>query len=352
MTKACNVPLDEPSWWYNERTSPLVYVLRLPAWIYGTVARHRLRRPAQSRLRLPVICIGNFTVGGTGKTPLAITVADLLRTAGRRPVFLSRGYGGRLTGPHIVSVSGDKAVDVGDEPLLLAAHGPTVIARDRVAGGEFIVIQALGDVVIMDDGLQNPSLHKDYALAVVDRRRNLGNGLVIPAGPLRAPLADQLAKVDGIVINHGATSDPLQHGARPDWLPSDYHGDLFQITTEPQGDISWLPSARLVAYAGIANPGRFFDMLRQLGGEVLATHTFRDHHSFTDNDVEMLLNAADTVGGQLVTTAKDMVRLAGRVGPAVQLRERSRVLSIGAVLSDIDERRLSTALLRAIAAAG
>jgi len=187
---------DPAFWWQPPGT---VAALLAPiAKIYAAVAGSRLKKAGHS-VGIPVICIGNLTVGGSGKTPTALAVARLLIAAGKRPYFLTRGYGGELAGPVLVDTTVHRAYDVGDEPLLLAGVAPTVVAADRVAGAE--AIRAAGaDVIVMDDGFQNPSLAKDLSILVVDGRRGLGNGKVFPAGPLRAPLDAQLDRAQAILI--------------------------------------------------------------------------------------------------------------------------------------------------------
>ena len=187
--------MREPSFWWGEASLASAMLAPLAA-IYGAVAQARLARRGR-RAAAPVVCIGNFTVGGAGKTPTALVVARMLAAAGERPVFLSRGYGGTLAGPVLVDPTRHRAQDVGDEPLLLARTAPTIVARDRVKGAS---IAAGASVIVMDDGFHNPSLAKDFAVLVVDARRGIGNGRVIPAGPLRAPLDAQLARAHALVL--------------------------------------------------------------------------------------------------------------------------------------------------------
>ena len=182
--------LDEPPWWYRDPPSGIATVLRPLAALYGWAAAARYWRATPYRSRLPVICVGNFTAGGTGKTPLVIHLCERLKAAGHEPVALTRGYGGRLSGPYWVNAKSDVARDVGDEALLLARAAPTLVARDRRAGAHAIETGPHPvTVIVMDDGLQNPGLAKDLTIAVVDGGRGFGNGLTMPAGPLRAPLA-------------------------------------------------------------------------------------------------------------------------------------------------------------------
>ncbi|MGE0857147.1 MAG: tetraacyldisaccharide 4'-kinase, partial [Hyphomicrobiaceae bacterium] len=196
------MPLEEPSWWYEDETTATARMLMPLARLYARAALRRLDHAQPYRSRLPVICIGNFTAGGTGKTPLTLHVARHLVHLGEQPAILTRGYGGKVSGAHWIDADRDRADVTGDEPLLLARAAPTLISRDRRAGA--IAIEASGrdvSVIVMDDGLQNPALTKDLTIAIVDGTRGVGNGLVIPAGPLRAPLDRQLALADAILVN-------------------------------------------------------------------------------------------------------------------------------------------------------
>src|SRR5262252_2709689 len=189
--------LKTPSWWYRDKG--LVASALAPLGVlYGRITEARAARVTPYRSRLPVICIGNFTAGGGGKTPTAIAVASLLKGLGAKPCFLTRGYGGASKGPVLVG-KGMSAAEAGDEPLLLAEHAPTMISTDRAAGAKAIETTD-ASVIIMDDGFQNPSLVKDLSIIVVDAASGVGNGLMIPAGPLRAPLDWQIARADALIV--------------------------------------------------------------------------------------------------------------------------------------------------------
>jgi len=189
--------MREPRFW--RQTPGAACALLTPfAAIYGAIAARRMRLPGR-RTGIPAICVGNLTLGGAGKTPTAIAVGVLLKSAGARPFFLSRGYGGRLAGPVQVDPARHSASDVGDEPLLLARTAPTILAQDRVAGAA-AARTAGASVIVMDDGFQNPALAKDLSIIVVDGRTGLGNGRVFPAGPLRAPLNAQLNRAQALVV--------------------------------------------------------------------------------------------------------------------------------------------------------
>lgn len=203
--------MREPSFWWR-KSGPAAALLAPAGWCYGRVTARRMARDG-ARAAVPVICIGNFTLGGTGKTPTVIALAAMLQAAGETVFCLSRGYGGRERGPRVVDAQTDKSLDVGDEPLLLARAAPTVIARDRPAGAALAKAQG-ATVIVMDDGLQNGSLAKDFTFAVIDARRGIGNGRVFPAGPLRAPLDAQLRKTDALLVigdGDNAVPDAAKH---------------------------------------------------------------------------------------------------------------------------------------------
>jgi tetraacyldisaccharide 4'-kinase len=298
---------EPPFWWREAGTS--ARLLAPLAGAYGAVAAERMRR-AGTRAAVPVICIGNLTVGGGGKTPTAITVARLLLRAGLRPVFLSRGYGGALAGPVRVSANA-RAAEIGDEPLLLARIALTIVARDRVAGAAAAVKDS-AEVIVMDDGLQNPALVKDVALVALDGRRGVGNGYVIPAGPLRAPLAAQLDCAHAVLLvgEADASAQEVLRQAQRRGLPI-FTGKLEPVATAAA---EWV-GRRVLAFAGIADPGKFFATLADGGVSVAAEYAFPDHHRYSAADAARLLARAERDDLQLVTTEKDAARLQG--DPAV-----------------------------------
>lgn len=317
------------------------------AAIYGRIAGRRVEQPPAYRSKLPVLCVGNFTAGGTGKTPLSIALADLVRDLGREPVFLTRGYGGSAHGPLIVDVHTSTAAETGDEPLLLARAAPTVVARDRVAGIQTIERKFSGNaVVIMDDGLQNPALAKSFTIAVVDVSRRFGNRHCIPAGPLRAPLKAQLPRADAILINGHADAVAQEKALRD--VTDLFGGLVLRAQVAPAGDLKWLNGANVLAYAGIANPGRFFRLLEAQGARLAGWRSFPDHHAFTDAEASHLLGEAEALGARLVTTEKDFVRLHGTTGPRGILRDMSMTLPVTTIFPAKDQaalvERLATVL--------
>ena len=307
--------LDEPSWWYREAPAGMAASLLSPVGtIYGSVARILYERSTPYRSRLPVVCIGNFTAGGTGKTPLAIYICNHLKQAGHEPVALTRGYGGSLEGPYWVNAGTDQARDVGDEALLLARVAPTQLARDRQQGARAIETGPHpATVIVMDDGLQNPRLAKDLSIALVDGVRGIGNGMVIPAGPLRAPLDFQLELTDAVVVNEPV---PGAGDRIADWLRTHFNGPVLRAATVPAEDAGWLKGLRVIAWAGIGSPQRFFATLTHLGAEVVEAVAFRDHQSVQEADAERLLAQAEWHDATLVTTEKDHARMRGDGRPA------------------------------------
>ena len=340
------MPLKEPGWWYSAEGGGLAARLLSPAAkAYGAIAEARFRREQPYRASLPVICIGNFTAGGTGKTPLTRLVLEHLISLGERPVCLTRGYGGCVAGPVWVEPGRHRAADVGDEPLLLARSAPVVVSRDRVAGARAIeAAEPKATVIVMDDGLQNPSLAKDLTIAVVDANRGMGNGHVIPAGPLRAPLAFQLGLVDCIVVNGRSVLPPADAEQVFERLKRSFLGPVLRAEPQPDGDVTALAGAKVAAFAGIANPGRFFRLLEDIGAEIVHSVSFADHHEISDAEAEALMAAARRLGATLVTTEKDAARLAGASGACASLRESTTILPIKTVFLDRDAMRMDALL--------
>lgn len=294
-----------PAFWWRSNPSPLATLLRPPAAAYGAVAARRMRQPGAAA-DVPVICVGNFTVGGAGKTPAALTLAHMLAAGGHKPFFLTRGYGGRLTGPVRVDPAAHKASDVGDEPLLLARSFPTVVARDRPAGAHLGARDG-ASVLVMDDGLQNPSLAKDLTFAVFDGAAGIGNGLCLPAGPLRAPPAAQWQKVDAVIIVGDCAGDGGIAGeARARSKP------VLRARLEPEAAVaSDVRGRSVLAFAGIGRPEKFFATLQECGATVVAEKRFADHHPYRGDEVRAILAEARASSLDVVTTEKDLVRIAG-----------------------------------------
>lgn len=301
--------------------------------LYGAAAAWRMRRPGR-RAGLPVICLGNLTVGGAGKTPAALAVGRLLLAGHERPFFLSRGYGGRLAGPVLVSRSMHRAAHVGDEPLLLAGLAPTIVARDRAAGAQLARVEG-ASVIVMDDGLQNPALHKDLAIVVIDGRRGIGNGRVLPAGPLRAPLESQIALAHALIIVGPAADGAaaLAELGRQRGLP------LFHARLEPDPQtLAALATSRILAFAGIADPDKFFATLSDAGLNVIERQGFADHRRYSSADARTLTARAQRQNLVLLTTEKDQARLAGDPNTG-ELAARASALPVRLVIEQADAFR-------------
>jgi tetraacyldisaccharide 4'-kinase len=347
------VPVDEPSWWYAREPEWQARLLGPIAAIYGPVAECRFARATPFRSALPVICTGNFTVGGTGKTPLALLIARELKRRGERPAFLTRGYRGRHAGPRRVDPARDTAADVGDEALIMSREAATFVSRNRASGARAIAEDAGSEpatAIVMDDGLQNPSLAKDLTIAVVDGRRGFGNGEVLPAGPLRAPLDFQLGLADAILINHPPGDSRREPSQVAEWLKQRFPGPVLEARPQPVGDTTEFDGARVVAFAGIAHPNRFFGLLESLGAEPVERIAFPDHHPFSEADAIRLLSLAAGSDAMLVTTEKDWVRLIGSAGARGELRERAHVLCITLALDERDSGRLGSLIEMAVKA--
>jgi tetraacyldisaccharide 4'-kinase len=294
--------MREPAFWH--RPSSWLSRLLIPLGaVYGAVAARRMAQPGVAA-GVPVFCIGNYHVGGAGKTPTTLALAELLLGLGETPVVLSRGYGGRLRGPVSVDPARHIAADVGDEPLMMAADLPVVVSRDRVEGAALARSRG-ASVILMDDGFQNPALQKDASLIVIDGTRGLGNSRVIPAGPLRAPLPPQLARTDALVIvGDGMAADPVASAV------SAQGGIVLRahLRADP-GSVDVLRGKRVLAFAGIGDSARFFATLRGNAIDVEIERPFPDHHPFSSAELESLVDAARRNDLTLVTTRKDLSRL-------------------------------------------
>jgi tetraacyldisaccharide 4'-kinase len=301
--------MREPAFWHRP-PSWMSLVLTPLAALYGLVAGTRLQRKGFDA-GIPVLCVGNYHVGGAGKTPTVLALTNVLRDLGETPIVLSRGYGGRLRGPIKVDPERHVAEDVGDEPLMLARTVPVVVARERVDGVALARSQG-ATVILMDDGFQNPAIAKDASLIVIDAGRGLGNACVFPAGPLRAPLSPQLDRTDAlIVIGEGNAAAPVAAAISAQGKP------VLPAHIRPDdASLASLAGKRVLAFAGIGDPARFFRTLRSGGIEVVVERIFPDHHPFSKSEIETLLAEAKFVSLTLVTTEKDLARLRNAEGLA------------------------------------
>ena len=304
-----------PAFWYQP-AGALAGLLAPVGALYGLGGALRMWRTTPHHAGVPVLCVGNLVAGGAGKTPVAVSILQALRARGVAAHALTRGHGGAERGPLAVDPARHGAADVGDEALLLAGHAPTWVARDRAAGA-LAAVAAGARAVVMDDGFQNPALAKDLSLLVVDGATGFGNGRLVPAGPLREPVARGLARADAVVV-----------------MGEDRAGVAARVAPRPvlrarvEAEDGSLAGRRVLAFAGIGRPEKFFATLRALGAEVAEAHAFADHHPYREDEVRRLLDRAAALAAEPVTTAKDAFRL-----PAAQ-RDRVRVLPVRAVWDD------------------
>ncbi|MCZ8316598.1 tetraacyldisaccharide 4'-kinase [Phreatobacter sp.] len=300
--------------------------------LVGAVTLAKMGRDG-ARAAVPVLCVGNPTVGGAGKTPAAQWLAARLAASGQRPAILARGYGGSLAGPLVVDPAVHGPAEVGDEPLLHARHALTIVARDRPAGAALAVARG-ATVIVMDDGFQNPSLAKTRSLLVVDGAHGVGNGRVLPAGPLRAPLAPQLARADALlVIGPGEAGDELAALAVRCGRPV-MRGSLV-VEAKAR---AWLQDRDVLAFCGIGRPAKFAETLGAAGVRNAVLRPFPDHHAYTDADAERLLAEAKATGLPLVMTEKDAVKLKG--SPARdRLAAAATVVAVTLVVDEAEARR-------------
>lgn len=304
--------MKTPAFWY--RPPGLASSLLAPLGaLYGLAGRRRIAGTIPQRVAAPVVCVGNLVAGGAGKTPVGLALIAALRARGVPVHALTRGHGGRETGPLQVDPARHTAADVGDEALLLAGAAPCWVARDRAAGARRAVAAGAG-AIVMDDGFQNPALHKDLSLIVADGAVGFGNGRLVPAGPLRERVADGLARADALVIlgedRHGVAA---LAGGRP----------VLKAWLEPDPEAAARFAGRAVlAFAGIGRPEKFFATLETLGARVVERAPFADHHPYRPAEVAALIDRAAAAGAVPVTTAKDAVRL------PPDLRARVEVLPV------------------------
>lgn len=304
---------------------------------YGALVARRMSRPGR-RVAVPVICVGNFTVGGAGKTPAAIAVAKLLIANGEKVAFLSRGYGGKGGGAPIeVDPHRHSADEVGDEPLLLARVAPCFVSSDRVAAANLAIAKG-ATVLVLDDGLQNPSLAKDLSLAMIDGAYGFGNGLCLPAGPMRAPASAQWPYVSvAIVVDApGSVAKGWRDAAG---------GRATGARLIPDPVVAErLLGREVFAFAGIGRPEKFFATLSALGARLVATRGFPDHHRYARSELDALFAEAAEKGLFIVTTEKDFVRLP----PAYT----TKAIALPVVLRFDDEALIEQMLEEALARCG
>ncbi len=295
--------LNTPSFWYKtEKPQHIANMLAPFSCFYA--AGHKLHQALATPYcsPVPVLCIGNLVTGGSGKTPTALSVLELIKEErlATAPCFLTRGYGGRLKGPLLVNTEEHDVIAIGDEPFLLAKAAPTIVSADRKAGAKMAESKAM-DFIIMDDGFQNPGLHKMISLLVIDAATGFGNHRLLPSGPLREPLEDGLKKADAFVlIGEGSQNITAL-------LPPDKPVFKAHIKTPRE----WIPDTKssYIAFTGIGRPGKFKTTLEESKIKLAGWHAFPDHHVFTPQDLVKLVGEAREKGARLITTTKDAIRL-------------------------------------------
>lgn len=295
--------MKEPAFWHERdlrarSSAPLTRALLTPiAAIYAWAGADRIRKATPYKADIPVVCVGNLTVGGSGKTPIVAALREYFTAKGIRAASLSRGYKGELKGPLKVDFNAHTAKQVGDEPFMLSCSGEAWIGADREAAARAMSQNGV-ELIIMDDGHQNPTLHKDISLVVIDGGNPCGNGFVFPKGPLREPVATGLARADAVIVMGDLTHElsALKACQKP----------VIHTRVVPRGPA---PDGPLVAFAGIGRPQKFFDTLKQAGGLLADAVPFPDHHFFTQDDLDWLNQLAQDREARLITTEKDYVRL-------------------------------------------
>jgi tetraacyldisaccharide 4'-kinase len=301
--------MKSPRFWQNPDAMS-GRLLQPLGWMYRLVTRHRIQQPVRYASCLPVICVGNVTIGGTGKTPVVHALVKILRDHGKQPAILLRGYGGTVKGPLAVDGSTHKVQDVGDEALLHASIATTIVSANRVAGAHFIEKDSWTTHIVMDDGLQNPHLEKTISLLVIDGEVGFGNERIFPAGPLRETVEDVTRRVRAAVI---IGQDNYNLVTRLGFLFPVFRAELKAKNAD------MFDGKPVLAFAGIGRPEKFFASLEQVGAHVFEAVSFGDHHPYADAEIEKILQRAEKGRMISVTTRKDWVRLPKRYQSAVQV---------------------------------
>jgi tetraacyldisaccharide 4'-kinase len=316
-----------PEFWDHDGLLPRLLLPAALLYRFGGAVKAAMVKPW--RAPVPVVCIGNLTLGGAGKTPVALAVADRLRARGRRVHFLIRGYGGRARGPLLVDPDRHDAGDVGDEALLLTRAAPTWVGGDRRRSAT-AAVAAGADVLVMDDGFQNRSLAKDLSLVVIDLDGGFGNRRVFPAGPLREPIAEGLRRAQALVL--------IGSGEAPAADKSGGGLPVLRARLVAHDSALTLRGRRVAAFAGIGRPAKFFDTLDAIGAQVVVRRAFPDHYRYTAEDIMAICEEAAAQKAEPVTTEKDYVRLDPAMRPMVRAAAVSLIFD--------DPTRLDTLLDR------
>ena len=294
------MPIKTPHFWTELSWQSVILFPVSYIWRFGHYAQQKILNTKETEI--PVICVGNLTVGGSGKTPVVITLCRFLSGIGKSTSILTRGFGGKEKGPIFVSTNLHQSLDVGDEPLMMAHSLDVCVSRNRPLGANHILDEKKYDCIVMDDGLQNPTLKKDLNIAVFDGKYGIGNGFLLPAGPMRQKLEVGIQNIDLVIFN-GKDETGLEKKIPP-------HIPTFTGELHPDEEIvEKMKNRRVYGFAGIGNPSRFFKTLNNIGANLVGEAHFADHHPYTDADLTQLYEEAMQSGAELVTTQKDWMRL-------------------------------------------
>ena len=294
------MPIKTPHFWTELSWQSVILFPVSYIWRFGHYAQQKILNTKETEI--PVICVGNLTVGGSGKTPVVITLCRFLSGIGKSTSILTRGFGGKEKGPIFVSTNLHQSLDVGDEPLMMAHSLDVCVSRNRPLGANHILDKKKYDCIVMDDGLQNPTLKKDLNIAVFDGKFGIGNGFLLPAGPMRQKLEVGIQNIDLVIFN-GKDETGLGQKIPP-------HIPIFTGELQPDEEIvEKMKNRRVYGFAGIGNPSRFFKTLNNIGADLVGEAHFADHHPYTDADLTQLYEEAMQSGAELVTAQKDWMRL-------------------------------------------
>lgn len=320
--------MKTPKYWQSN--SFISKMLAPLGFVYGALTQARLKIVKPKKVEIPVICIGNITAGGTGKTPVSISIAKLLGIEMYHPYFVTRGYGGQLQNV-IVNNKKHTAAEVGDEPLLLSQQAPVVVNADRYAGAE-LAIKNGADVIVMDDGFQNPTLYKNLSFLVFDGTYGIGNGKIIPAGPLRETFRNGIKRADALII----LGKDKHNLAEKSGLPVFYgHTEAVQTCN--------IENPNVVAFAGIGHPQKFYHTLCQQGFNVVETIDFPDHHFYSCEELDKILEKAKTLNAEVYTTSKDYVKIPHLLQKEIKVLEVAVVWDNPEQLIEFVRKKISSA---------